>query len=162
MRNSQHEQISANVSLDLQHVKGRQSVHLVGVTLFETIGPMKQPKPIAANKRPSVVELSPKLCMLGNVLKRTCKACCTVCQPCKEEARVRDHRSRPFQPKPWQSAETKEECTCRLSEAPHTMAPLAFMRVRAAASLHAQTCHFSLDRIALLWALHFKHLARMA
>ncbi len=37
---------------------------------------MKQPTPMAANRRPSVVELSPKLCMLGKVLNRTCAACC--------------------------------------------------------------------------------------
>ena len=30
---------------------------------------------MAANKSPRVVELSPKLCMPGSVLKRTCTAC---------------------------------------------------------------------------------------
>ena len=52
----------------------------MGVTLLETTGPMKQPKPMAANRRPSVVELSPKLCMLGKVLKRTCAAYCSAKQ----------------------------------------------------------------------------------
>ena len=48
----------------------------MGVSLLDTTGPMKQPTPMAANKRPSVVELSPKLCMLGKVLNRTCAAYC--------------------------------------------------------------------------------------
>ena len=51
--------------------------NLVGVTLLEMTGPMKQPTPMAAKRRPIVVALSPKLCMLGKVLKRTCTARCS-------------------------------------------------------------------------------------
>ena len=50
------------------------SVHLMGVTLLATTGPRKEPRPMAAKRSPRVVELSPKLCMPGSVLKRTCTA----------------------------------------------------------------------------------------
>ena len=49
-------------------------MHLIGVTLLATTGPRKLPRPMAANKSPRVVELSPKPCMPGSVLKRTCTA----------------------------------------------------------------------------------------
>ena len=69
--------------------------HLGGVKRLDRIGPMKQARPMAAKSRPSVVELSPSDCMLGRLLKRT----------------------------------------CRMSDAPHTIAPLAFISANAAASL---------------------------
>jgi hypothetical protein len=52
-------------------MKRRLCAHLMGTILLATTGPQKQPRPMALNKRPSVVALSPRLCMLGNVLKRT-------------------------------------------------------------------------------------------
>jgi hypothetical protein len=56
---------------------------------------MKQARPMEAKSRPSVVALSPSVCMLRRLLKRTCST----------------------------------------SDAPHTVAPLAFISVNAAASL---------------------------
>ena len=44
---------------------------LGGVSLLLTMGPMKQPKPTAAKRRPKVVAESPRECMLGRLLKRT-------------------------------------------------------------------------------------------
>ena len=71
--------------------------HLGGVRRLEMMGPIKQARPMAAKRSPSVVELSPSDCMLFKLLKRTCK----------------------------------------ISDAPHTIAPLAFIKANAAASLHA-------------------------
>ena len=72
------------------------------------MGPMKQARPMAAKSRPSVVELSPRDCMLRRLLNRT----------------------------------------CRMSDAPHTTAPLAFISAKAAASLSKakQVCQKKLEQ----------------
>ena len=40
--------------------------------MLNSIGPKKQPTPTAANTKPSVCELSPRVCMLGISLYFTC------------------------------------------------------------------------------------------
>lgn len=118
--------------------------NLMGVTLLEMTGPMKQPTPMAAKRRPSVVELSPKLCMLGKVLKRTCAACRSAQERAGHGGKQVSARGKP--------AQVAVAPTCRLSEAPHTTAPLAFMKVIAAASLHA----------TMSWLDHVYELVRLA